>query len=251
MSIRFDMIGIFVNDLGKMVAFYRDVLGLQTDWNGDGPYAEFKHDGIRFSMYERSKLPELLGREPSYPHGLNGTFELAIDLPHNEDVDQEFRRIVTSGAKPVYPPRNEPWGMYSSMVMDPEGNLIEIGSWGKGKPPAFQLEVVTISVSDLEKSKQFYLELLGFEEDAYYEPTKWLSFKDKGESFFAIQEVSALRRLPSDDMIDFYVDNVEELWGRIKDKVTVISKLGKTPWGSYKFVIQDPDGYKLGFVSKA
>jgi lactoylglutathione lyase len=134
MAVRFDMIGIFTEDLNKMVIFYRDVLGLQIEWDGQGPYAEFKHDGIRFSMYERSQLPGLLGREPSYPDGLNGTFELAIDLPCPDDVDKEYKRIVDSGARPVYPPREEPWGMYSSMIMDPEGNLIEIGSWKKGKP---------------------------------------------------------------------------------------------------------------------
>lgn len=66
------------------------------------------------------------------PKGLNGTFELAIDLPDKDDVEREFQRIVNSGAEPVYQPRMEPWGMYSSMIMDPEGNLIEIGSWGKG-----------------------------------------------------------------------------------------------------------------------
>ena len=59
-----------------------------------------------------------------------------------------------------------------------------------------------------------------------------------------------LFELPSEDTIDFYVDDVEELWERIKDKVTEVSGLGKTPWGSYKFVIQDPDGYNLGFVNK-
>lgn len=34
MGTRFDMIGIFVNDLGKMVAFYRDALGLEIEWDG-------------------------------------------------------------------------------------------------------------------------------------------------------------------------------------------------------------------------
>jgi catechol 2,3-dioxygenase-like lactoylglutathione lyase family enzyme len=132
MPLRFDMIGIFVTDLPRMVAFYRDVLGVATDWNGDGPYAEFTHEGIRFSMYERAQLPDLLGSAPTYPSGVNGTFELAIDLPLSEDVDVEFARIVAAGATPVYQPRGEPWGMRSSMVTDPEGNLIEIGSWNKG-----------------------------------------------------------------------------------------------------------------------
>lgn len=128
MKIKFDMIGIFVKDLRKMVEFYRDVIGIDIDWDGEGPYAEFKHDGIRFAMYERKMLPELLGREPSYPQGINGTFELAINVGNKENVDPFFRKVVEEGAEPVYEPRDEPWKMRSSMVADPEGNLIEIGS---------------------------------------------------------------------------------------------------------------------------
>jgi catechol 2,3-dioxygenase-like lactoylglutathione lyase family enzyme len=132
MATRIDMVGIFVRDLARMVAFYRDVLGFLIEWDGKGPYAEFKHEGVRFSMYKRSELPALLGAEPSYPAGLNGTFELAIDLPHFADVDGEFAKLLAAGAKPVYQPRDEPWGMRSSMIADPEGNLIEIGSWNRG-----------------------------------------------------------------------------------------------------------------------
>jgi lactoylglutathione lyase len=132
MGTRFDMIGIFVSDIRRMVAFYRDALGFEITWDGQGPYAEFKHDGIRLSMYERAQLPGLLGETPTYPSGLNGTFELAIDLPTSADVDKEFERIVKAGARAIYPPRDEPWGMRSSMIADPEGNIIEIGSWNRG-----------------------------------------------------------------------------------------------------------------------
>ena len=132
MGTRLDMIGIFVKDLHQMVRFYREVLGFELDWDGNGPYAEFKHNGIRFSMYERAQLPGLLGQAPTYPSGLNGTFELAIDLPRSDDVNREYERVVKAGGLPVYAPRLEPWGMYSSMIADPEGNLIEIGSWNRG-----------------------------------------------------------------------------------------------------------------------
>jgi lactoylglutathione lyase len=132
MNTQIDLIGIFVKDLHRMVAFYRDVLGFWIDWDGKGPYAEFKHEGVRFSMYERAQLPGLLGQDPTYPTGLNGTFEIAIDLPAPADVDREFERVVQAGGQPVYAPRLEPWGMVSSMVADPEGNLVEIGSWNRG-----------------------------------------------------------------------------------------------------------------------
>jgi lactoylglutathione lyase len=132
MATRFDMVGIFVNDLQRMVAFYHDVLGVEIGWDGQGPYAEFKHEGIRFSMFERRELPGLLGQAPTYPVGLNGTFELAIDLPTSAEADAVYDRVVSAGAMSIYAPRDEPWGMHSSMVADPEGNIIEIGSWNKG-----------------------------------------------------------------------------------------------------------------------
>ncbi len=128
MGTKFDMIGIFVADLHRMVAFYRDALGLEIDWNGEGPYAEFKHAGIRFSMYERKELPQLLGQTPEFPQKLNGTFELAINVGKPENVDLKYQEIVAKGGRPIYAPRDEPWKMRSAMIADPEGNILEIAS---------------------------------------------------------------------------------------------------------------------------
>jgi len=128
MSTRFDMIGIFVADLPKMVAFYRDALGLALEWDGQGPYAEFKHEGIRLSMFERKELPGLLGQTPEFPRQLNGTFELAINVGEPKNVDVKFKEIIASGGREIYAPRDEPWKMRSAMLADPEGNIIEIAS---------------------------------------------------------------------------------------------------------------------------
>jgi len=56
--ISFNLIGIFVNDLRTMVDFYHRVIGIDIEWDGEGPYAEFKHEGVRFAMYERRMLPD-------------------------------------------------------------------------------------------------------------------------------------------------------------------------------------------------
>lgn len=133
MATRIDMIGIFPADMEKTIHFYRDVLGFAVEWDGNSPYAEAKNSGVRFSFYSRQMLGELLGQEPGYINTINGHFEIAIDLPRFADVDREFERVVGLGAKPIYGPRDEPWGMRSSMVADPDGNLIEIGSWNKGE----------------------------------------------------------------------------------------------------------------------
>ena len=128
MGIKFDMFGIFVEDLNKMVDFYKNVIGLEIDWNGEGPYAEFKHEGIRFSMFSRKELPQLLGTTPEFPKKLNGTFELAINVGDPKNVDAKYNEIISKGGKEIYPPRDEPWNMRSAMLADPEGNIIEIAS---------------------------------------------------------------------------------------------------------------------------
>ncbi len=128
MEKKFDMIGLFVSDLTVMVNFYKDVIGIEIEWNGEGPYAEFKHEGIRFAMYERKMLPQLLGQKPEFTNKLNGTFELSINVGNPGNVDKEYERITQKGGKPVYAPRNEPWKMRSAMITDPDGNLIEIAS---------------------------------------------------------------------------------------------------------------------------
>jgi catechol 2,3-dioxygenase-like lactoylglutathione lyase family enzyme len=125
---KFDMIGIFVKDIKRMVDFYKNVLGMSIDWNGEGGYAEFNHKGIRFSMFRRDELPQILGTTPEYPKKLNGTFELAINLGKPENVDIKFHEIIKNGGQEIYKPRNEPWKMRSAMIADPEGNIIEIAS---------------------------------------------------------------------------------------------------------------------------
>ncbi|HUW18351.1 MAG TPA: VOC family protein [Sedimentisphaerales bacterium] len=131
MDVRFNMIALFVEDLPESTKFYRDVIGLKVKHTEEN-YVLFQHEAIDFALFVRSKLPEWLGQQPSYPTGLNGTFELSRELPSFEDVDAEFNRLVEHGARPVTGPRDMPWGQRTSVVADPDGNLIEIGSFNKG-----------------------------------------------------------------------------------------------------------------------
>jgi catechol 2,3-dioxygenase-like lactoylglutathione lyase family enzyme len=129
MKAKIDMIGLFVEDMPKMVAFYRDVLGFPVKAaSPDNAFTEFECEGVRLSMFRRALLPQVLGQTPSYPKGLNGTFEIAFNVGAKENVDTTFEKFVKAGAAVVYAPRDEPWKMRSAMIADPEGNLIEIGS---------------------------------------------------------------------------------------------------------------------------
>ena len=113
-----------------------------------------------------------------------------------------------------------------------------------------QVQGVTVSVSDLSRSKAFYEEVLGFIPDAYYKPTRWQPYKFDGRAYFAIIEVPGFRRHAASDIVNLHVQEIEALWNRIRDQVEVEAELADTPWGSYKFVIRDPDGFRLGFTGK-
>ena len=106
-----------------------------------------------------------------------------------------------------------------------------------------KVQGITKTVADLERSRRFYEDVLGFEPDAFYEPTRWQSYKTSGATFFAVGEPPG-----STDETAFFVPDVEALWERVKDKVEGVEPLAMMPWGSYKFVVRDPDGHLLAFV---
>jgi hypothetical protein len=51
---------LYAEDLDRSIAFYRDLLGLPFKFEQVG-YAEFATPGTRFALYERARLPELIG----------------------------------------------------------------------------------------------------------------------------------------------------------------------------------------------
>lgn len=73
----------------------------------------------------------MTSRRYDYIKGLNGHFEIALYVDTFEEVDCEYRRVIQNGATPILEPTTEPWGQRTCYIADPEGNLIEIGSWNK------------------------------------------------------------------------------------------------------------------------
>lgn len=92
---RLDGYGLFVKDMGTMIQFYRDVLS-----------------------YE-------------YLKGVNGHSEMALYVDTYEEVDVQYQNAVAHGATSLLEPTTEPWGQRTCFIADPEGNIIEIGSWNK------------------------------------------------------------------------------------------------------------------------
>lgn len=124
-------VGLFVTDMARTVAFYRDVMGMKTEWNG-AANAELSYGGTKLLLFGRTDFEHMTSQTYTYPAGTNGTMELSFAVPKFEDVDREYARVVAAGAVAVMPPTDEPWGQRTSYVADPDGNLIEINSFGLG-----------------------------------------------------------------------------------------------------------------------
>ncbi len=57
--------------------------------------------------------------------------QIALYVDTFEEVDAEYEKAISKGAVPVLAPETEPWGQRTCYIADPEGNLIEIGSFKK------------------------------------------------------------------------------------------------------------------------
>lgn len=128
---RLDGFGLLVDDMGKMIRFYRDVLGFEIKEAEDTLNVYLIKDGTLFMLYGRDNFEKMTGRKYEYLKGLNGHFEIALYVDTFEEVDAEFNKAVAKGAVPVLEPTTEPWGQRTCYISDPEGNLIEIGSFNK------------------------------------------------------------------------------------------------------------------------
>lgn len=128
---RLDGFGLFVKDMGTMIRFYRDVLGFEIKEDENTSNVYLVKDGTLFLLYGRDDFEKMTSRKYEYVKGLNGHAEIALYVDTFEAVDAEFEKAVAKGAAPVLEPTTEPWGQRTCYIADPEGNLIEIGSFNR------------------------------------------------------------------------------------------------------------------------
>jgi catechol 2,3-dioxygenase-like lactoylglutathione lyase family enzyme len=128
---KLDGFGLFVEDMGRMIRFYRDVLGFAIKDDEDTANVYLIKDGTLFLLYGRKDFEQMTRRKYEYLKSTNGHFEIALYVDTFDEVDAEFARVTAMGAEPVMPPETEPWGQRTCYIADPEGNLIEIGSFNR------------------------------------------------------------------------------------------------------------------------
>lgn len=130
-TVRLDGYGLFVKDMAKMIRFYRDVLEfeIKEDENTDNIY--LLKDGTLFLLYGRSDFERLTSKKYEYLKGVNAHSEMALYVDTYEEVDLQYKKAIAHGVASLLEPTTEPWGQRTCFIADPEGNIIEIGSWNK------------------------------------------------------------------------------------------------------------------------
>ena len=112
---------LFVNDLDRMTAFYRDVLGLQpVEETRLENWVEFRGDGVRFSLHA---IPSAIATEicidsPPRPRE-QASAKLTFAV---QNVDATFKKIEQMGL----PLLRRPWG--GTEAVDPEGNVFAVSA---------------------------------------------------------------------------------------------------------------------------
>ena len=128
---KLDGFGLFVKDMAAMIRFYRDVLSFEIREGEDTSNVYLVKDGTLFLLYGRSDFEKMTSRKYEYLKGLNGHFEIALYVDTFEEVDEQYNKALAAGAGSVLEPVTEPWGQRTCYISDPEGNLIEIGSFNR------------------------------------------------------------------------------------------------------------------------
>ena len=90
---RLDGFGLFVDDMAKMIRFYKDVLGFEIKEEENTSNVYLVKDGTLFLLYGRNDFEKMTNRRYEYIKGLNGHFEIALYVDTFEEVDEAYKRL--------------------------------------------------------------------------------------------------------------------------------------------------------------
>jgi lactoylglutathione lyase len=117
-----DYVVVIVEDVGRSVDFYTQVLGLRLA-HRSGPYAQLDTGATRVGLYERAAMAATLGRPLRSPDPDAPAFELGFKV---DDCDAVYTELLAKGARGVVEPTDRAWGQRTGYVVDPDGHLVEL-----------------------------------------------------------------------------------------------------------------------------
>ena len=110
-------------DVGRALAFYRDLLGGKVGYEFPGPDGVAAYVGLEIGGSPLGIGLEL-GRVPEgRPRGMS----LWV---YANDCDAAVERLRAAGVTIIEEPTDQPWGERVARVLDPDGNEVIIGARG-------------------------------------------------------------------------------------------------------------------------
>lgn len=123
---RIEHVALWVKDLEQMKGFYCVYFGASSSEKYVNVKKRFSSYFLSFGSGARLEImhrPELLPAESSASYGWA---HLAISAGSMELVDELTERLRNDGFTVAGEPRTTGDGYYESVVLDPEGNMVEI-----------------------------------------------------------------------------------------------------------------------------
>lgn len=119
-----DLVGITVQDMAKALKFYR-LLGLDIPPEADGEmHVEFVTPGGFRVAWDSLELMKSIHSEWHEPVGHRMGLAFKCDGP--AEVDAIYQQITEAGYQGSKPPWDAFWGQRYAVVIDPDGNLIDL-----------------------------------------------------------------------------------------------------------------------------
>ena len=119
-------VALFVADLQRALAFYRDRLGLQVKRLDTG-FAEFWMEGAILALWEEAEVQRALGFEQAARRGPHAMVAIRLETP--AAVDALYADLAARGVPFRAPPRTYPWNAHAAYFSDPDDNLWELYCW--------------------------------------------------------------------------------------------------------------------------
>lgn len=126
---KIEHIAFWVEDLEKAKDFYLTYFGMIASDRYHNPkknftsyFLSFKEGGARIELMHRPDITITSGQRGL----ITGITHLAISVGSKEQVDVLTERLRADGYTIAGEPRTTGDGYYESVVLDPEGNLVEI-----------------------------------------------------------------------------------------------------------------------------
>jgi catechol 2,3-dioxygenase-like lactoylglutathione lyase family enzyme len=133
MEPRISILTLGVSDLTRSVKFYRNGLGLPTNYKEGGGIAFFQLAGTWLALYPSEALAEDACLPPD--RARFGGITLAHNVPSKAEADAVIAEALATGATLLKSAADTFWGGYSGYFADPDGHPWEV-AWN----PYFPLD---------------------------------------------------------------------------------------------------------------